>query len=51
MNSVKNKRILTDYLNEFLYNILAKSQLEIDLVSEIILMLSPPGDHRILKKY
>ena len=42
--------MLPDYLNEFSYTILAKSQMKNELVSEIILMLIPPGDRRTKNK-
>ena len=50
INSVKNKILLPDYLNEFSYTILAKFQMKNELVSEIILMLIPPGDRRTKNK-
>ena len=42
--------MLPDYLNEFSYTTLARSQLKNELVSEIILMSIPPGDRRTKNK-
>ena len=45
-NILINPKLLPEYLDEFLYTILAKTQLENKLVSEIIRMLVPYGDFR-----
>ena len=45
-----NCSYLPDYVNEFTYNILAKEQMENNLVSEIILVLIPTGDRKIKNK-
>ena len=54
-NSLTNKletncSYLPDYVNEFTYNILAKEQMENNLVSEIILVLISTGDRKIKNK-